>query len=142
MKITVQASGGTPIVLADGAFRAVGKSIGPAEFSLGGRRLVQEQQFLRAAAVSVLDRANLKTVIKFRVSREHASVQDAEYFLLSHYVDLPGSGTVTFAAKNSAGAEKRLKLAAAAIAVTDHSYSGCRTFHAYEISGGAMEAAT
>jgi len=130
------------VELANGAVRAQDQSAGPTDFRLNGRRLEQERQFTRATAVSMKDRGNLKTSISFGVTRLHASVEDAEYFVLSHYQSLPGEGDVVFTARSASGGVARLKLVNATIAITDHHYKGCRTWHSYQISGGAMEKGT
>lgn len=110
----------------------------PGDLRINGQRVEQDAQFLRAAQARVFDRQNVMTTITFSIAREHASEQDAEYFILTHYADLPGNGTALLIAEDSTGREKNLYLENAVLVVTDHRHMGVSSFHDYTLKGGIL----
>lgn len=125
-------------VLCDNANRGAATGSGPGDFRLNGSRLTDPADFVRASEGAEYDRGNARTRITFAVYREHASVQDAEYFCLTHYKALSGSGVALFIARSSTGATVQVTLAKAVLKVTDHEYTGATTTHRYEIAGGLV----
>jgi hypothetical protein len=128
------------IELAAGPIRASVRPGGPFDISINARRLVQEAQFIRAAQVTMFDRGNLKTTIRFSVRRQHATVQDSEYWLLTHTYAVQEAATAIFMAESTSGSRVELYLASAVLGVSDHLYKGVGTYHTYTIEGGKFTA--
>jgi hypothetical protein len=61
---------------------------------LNGQRVVQEEHFLRAAAMAFFTRGGRSQVLEFSVGREFASHAAAEAFLLTHFQSLPEQADV------------------------------------------------
>ncbi len=60
---------------------------------LNGKQVVQDAQFLRAAAAQPLARGNRVNLLQFTVTRQHASVAEAGAYALTAFSSLPGEGT-------------------------------------------------
>lgn len=110
----------------------------PRDLRINGARVVQDAQFLRASAGRSFDRSNLKTSVSFAISREHSSIQAAEAFILAHYCELPGSGTLELHAEATTGGVKQYYMTNAVLSVTGGSVNGVSTDHSYEITGGIL----
>ena len=106
---------------------------------VNGRRVVQENGRLRAAAMQHFDRGNLKHTITFEVSRIHPSLIAAEAFILDHPSQMPGSGTVTFIAQGPNNTLITRVLPQAVIPTVQCLYTGITTTHSYTIHGGAFQ---
>jgi hypothetical protein len=63
------------------------------DVALNGRQVVQDAQFLRSVAAEPLARGNQVNLLRFTVTRQHASVAEATAFVLTAFSSLPGSGT-------------------------------------------------
>jgi len=113
----------------------------PDGLQINGRRLGQEGNFLRAVQARMFDRGNVKMTVAFSVHRQHADILTAQYFVVKHAADLPGSGTVDISAESEAGAEAHLYLENALLTITGHQQRGVSTIHAYTIEGGLVTAA-
>lgn len=112
--------------------------VGVRDFKISNSRLVEPAQFLRAAATAFFDRKNLATTITFVVTRLHASVRDAEVFLLAHESEVPAGGLAAFTARSDDGQEVTRYLDAAIVEVTEAAYVGLSTRHLYTIKGGLL----
>lgn len=108
-------------------------------FRLEAERSVQEGRLLRAAAAAFFDRANARTRVSFEVTRSHASVREAEAFLLNHEQALPPTGLAVFTAVNDAGAATTRYLADAVLESVEGSGAGTGTRHRYVLRGGPLQ---
>lgn len=112
--------------------------VGVRDFKVSHERLMEQAQFLRAAASAFFDRKNQATTITFAVTRLHASVRDAEVFLLAHEAEVPAGGLVTFTARGDNGQEIARYLDAALVEVAESAYVGCSSTVIYRIKGGLL----
>lgn len=112
--------------------------VGVRDFKIGGGREVEAAQFLRAEAGTFFDRKNQATIITFSVTRLHASVRDAEVFLLAHGLEIPASGLAMFTARGDNGQEVSRYLADAVVEVAEAGYTGLSSRHFYSIKGGLL----
>jgi len=108
----------------------------PDNLRINGRLLAQESQFLRAVQVRMRARGNRKTVITFDIKRLHESIQEAQTFMLLHFVDVPNSGLITLSCVSDGGGEKDIYLANGVAEVVDYSHKGQTSFYTYQITGG------
>lgn len=112
--------------------------VGVRDFKIVSTRQVEAARFLRAAAGAFFDRKNQVTTVTFAVTRLHASVRDAEVFLLGHESEVPAVGLVTFTARAADGQEVSRYLDAALVEVAESAYVGLSTRHLYTIKGGLL----
>ncbi|PTY03092.1 hypothetical protein DB346_07515 [Verrucomicrobia bacterium LW23] len=110
---------------------------GPGGLQISGADQVQHAALLRATSMASFNRGNRQTALSFTVVRRHASLRDAEHFLLTHERDLPRSGLVTLTARSPGGAEVSVYLPAASVTPQSR-YAGLTTRHSYTIQGGAL----
>ena len=108
-------------------------------FRIEAERSVQENRLLRAATAQFQNRANYRTRVSFEVVRNHASVREAETFLLGHGQDLPATGLAVFTGVNDAGAATTRYLSNAVIESLDGSGAGTTTRHRYVLRGGQLQ---
>ena len=108
------------------------------DFRINNEDILDVEAFLRATEISVFNRGNRKTTVKFSVKRTHDSVEAAETFILEHSTDMPGHGLVTFVAVSATGSETSRYLQDASVEVAEASYTGSTTYHTYTIIGGRM----
>lgn len=129
-------------VLAEGPHRGNdGEPCGPTEIRLNDRIIPDEKNAIRAAARALFNRGNQATTIEFDVAREHASVQDAEVFFLTHPKTLTRNGTLTLESRSEYGAVASMVFEGCVIVTTAHRYTGVRTYHTYTCEGGVIEGA-
>jgi hypothetical protein len=131
MRITIKPAGGSPFELAGHGVTS------PIGLRINGAIVADVAEYLRASSVEVFDRGNLRTVISFSVTREHASVEAAQSYLVQHAVTVPRSGLVEIEYEQGRG---RAWLYGAVMPQANSSHSGCSTTVEYEIIGGAMSA--
>lgn len=81
--------------LCDGPTRAVDKSGGPADLSIGGRSQTQPVYPIRAPASTQIGRGNLVTTVSFRVTRLLSTVALAEMWAAAHPGAVVRTGTLT-----------------------------------------------
>ncbi len=112
--------------------------VGVRDFKINSTRVIEAVSFLRAAAGAFFDRKNQATIITFTVSRIHASIRDAEVFLLAHETELPVTGLVTFTAQGDDGQEINRYLADSVVEVAEASYTGVCSRITYSIKGGLL----
>lgn len=107
-----------------------------AELSVNGQQAVDEPAFFRALAATFYARGRASTAISFVVSREHASVRDAEVFLLMHWAELPKEGTVLFVCGTGDDTQSVSLAGAVLEAMPLGTYLGRSTRVAYTVRGG------
>lgn len=112
--------------------------VGVRDFKIVNDRLIEPAQFLRAEAGKFYDRKNRTTTVTFSVTRLHATLQDAELFLLTHESAMPRAGLVTFTARSDADEELSRYLADALVSVAEATYTGVASRHFYKITGGLL----
>jgi len=65
------------------------------DVTVNGRQLIQEAQFLRAAAAAFYGRANKRIQLAFSITRNFATIKLAEQWILGHHGDLANRSTLT-----------------------------------------------
>ncbi len=111
----------------------------PQNFSYTGERSEQVSRFLRGRQAVVRDRGNEYTQIAFTITRSHGTVQAAEYFCLTHRINLPTYGVLKLVTSDgSGGATKALTLNNALAKSIKTRYEGMLSFTDYTFSGGAV----
>ena len=103
-------------------------------FRLRQERAVQPTQYVRATYADTLPRENRRHVIRFEVTRIHASVGAAEAYILDHPDSLPSSGTLLI--QDNASSNSRWIEDAALGDVELVFYAGLTTRWAYTLYGG------
>lgn len=121
-----------------GVSRDLELTVGPQEFRKNNSLLVDPVDYVQGTEGGNFNRGNKRCRITFGGARQHASVQDAEYFVLRHDLDLPNEGTVVFTAINAAGAEISTWLEDAVMESNESWHTGATSFHRYVIVGGIM----
>lgn len=106
------------------------------EFKVNGQRLVQVREHLRAVNAKPTRRGNRKTTISWSATKEHASMHDAEAFLLEHEVSIPSAGTLVCIAEGSG--QSAYELSDAALQSHVGQRIGVATLHQYIFVGGAF----
>lgn len=104
-------------------------------FRKSGAIAIEEVELLRAAEIQVFHRGNERVNVTFSVTREHASAQASEVFILSHELDLPRQGRVEFEAESG---RAKVWLNDAVLTITNCSFTGCSTTFEYQIMGGVF----
>ncbi len=112
--------------------------LSPDSLRVNGKRVIQIAALLRADASVTFNRKNTVTTIGFSITREHASVREAEAFLIQHEAEIPSSGIVEFVCYDGDGGESSFYLETGFLEVTDATYIGCSTFHSYSLVGGRI----
>lgn len=129
MKITIEPATGRPFELAGHGHTS------PADLRINGELVAETAEYLRATVVDVFNRGNRRTSVTFSVTREHASVEAAQLYLLRHEVNVPRSGLVTFEAEQARGS---LWMYDAVLNTVSSSHVGATTLHSYSILGGEI----
>jgi hypothetical protein len=105
---------------------------------IGGKELVQSAQFLRASKGKSFARGNTSTDVSFQITREHATAQACEEFILEHHSSIPKTGNILFIAEGVT--QRRYKLSDACFEDVSHDQTGVSSIHTYRFSGGDFEA--
>lgn len=139
MRITITAStaNARPFELCkqDGGTRGVGSAVCQDGLSISEERGVEKIEALRATNAQFIDRGNASVSISFTVSREHASVEAAQGYMLFHASNVPHSGRVEFEEWQNRG---RAWIYGAVLTVGSSIQRGVSTEHQYTIQGGAF----
>jgi len=106
------------------------------DFKINGQRVVQVGEFLRAEDARPFGRGNRKTTISWAATKEHASMHDAESFLLEHEATIPSSGTLVCIAEGEG--QSSYELSDAQLQTHDCSRIGVTTLHKYLFIGGSF----
>jgi hypothetical protein len=105
---------------------------------LNGKQVVQDAQFLRAAAAQPMARGNAVNVLQFTVTRQHVSVAEAAAFMLTAFSSLPGSGTATVICGASGENLLTCSFAAVLAEMPKCSFAGTRTDTTFVLRGGLI----
>ena len=113
---------------------------GPIGLTHDGRLVVDEQEFLRATAVELFNRANRATVISFSRVWSFTDLGAAELFLLDHPASIPQQETCKFTTMSNAGALSYRYIARAMVGAYRGAVMGTAITFNYTIRGGALQA--
>ena len=105
---------------------------------LNGKQVVQDAQFLRAAAAQPMARGNAVNVLQFTVTRQHVSVAEAAAFMLTAFSSLPGSGTATVICGASGENLLTCSFVAVLAEMPKCSFTGTRTDTTFVLRGGLI----
>lgn len=94
---------------------------------------IQESAALGAASVVLVPRGNKKTTLIFLIERTHGSAEAAADFCVRHESQFPVQGLFTY--RTDSG---ELYLPGAVAVVTQYSFRGATTAHAYRVAGGSF----
>lgn len=108
----------------------------PDGWRINGRPVEQVAQYLRSTQVRVHQRGNVQTTISFRCAKEHADLQTAALYCLTHYIAMVLTGTAIFGFESDGGQVTNIYLANASCFVGEIYPAGVSTFATYQISGG------
>ncbi|PTY02567.1 hypothetical protein DB346_08445 [Verrucomicrobia bacterium LW23] len=111
---------------------------GPDQFDISGVDAEQMVQLIRGASTQFYDRENRQTTMSFTVSRLHASLMAAEFWLITHERDVPRRGLVTIRVRNPSGGQEASAYLAGAMLTPRSGYSGLTTLHTYQLRGGVF----
>jgi len=110
------------------------------DIKLNGRQIVQDAQFLRALAAQPLARGNQVNVLRFTVTRQHASVAEASASLLTAFSSLPTSGTATLICGAYGESPVTCEFAAVLEEMPESVFHGTRTDTTFVLRGGLITA--
>ena len=94
---------------------------------------LQEITAVGAASMVFRPRGNKKTTLTFTVDRTHESAEDAADFCVRHETQFPVQGLFTYRTDRG-----ELYLPGAVASVTQYSFRGASTTHAYRVVGGSF----
>jgi len=112
----------------------------PNNWRVNGSPVNQVAQYLRAAQARVHQRGNVQTTITFQCAKEHASLQAAILYCMTHYRSMILTGTALFVFESDGGATTNEYLANASCHVSEIYPVGLTTFATYNITGGKPQA--
>ena len=115
---------------------APGGRSSPESLELSARRLDEIAEYLRAAAVTPLERENLRHEFSFPVWREHATAAAAHLFMLDHPGAVCGVGLLSVEAEFSGAVARRWARASVRLARAEQ--EGVGTLHVYAVVCGAI----
>jgi len=107
---------------------------------LNGRQVVQDVQFLRAVAAQPLARGNQVNVLRFTVTRQHASVAAAGAFAVTAFSALPANGLATIVCGAYGESPLTCTFAAVLEEVPESVFHGTRSDTTYVLRGGLITA--
>lgn len=117
---------------------AAGELEGPSALRVGGAQVTQEAQFFRALAAAYYGRGNHTQSVSFTVVRAHNTVEDAEWFVLTHYAALPKEGDLVFVI-GTGESERAVMLEDAVLqSAPEIRHEGSTTFTTYNLAGGLL----
>ena len=105
---------------------------------LNGKQIVQDAQFLRAAAAEPLARGNAVNVLQFSVTRQHTTAADAAAYVLTAFSSLPASGTASIICGASGEILLTCTFSAVLEGVPKASFSGTRSDMTFVLRGGLI----
>lgn len=104
---------------------------------INGERAVQMAELLRAVSAQPLNRGQSRVTLSFRVTRLHATVDDARGFLYDHALALAAEAATTITFTRTVGEVDQVQtLNDALVRMEEGSRSGLTTYHLYTIIGG------
>lgn len=131
MIVTLSITGGGSVVISAGGRES------PANYRVGGKRVFQLAELLRAAAAIPLDRANVSTTISFDVTKEYSSVEAAEIAALDGPATYCKPGVMSFLASGGQTLARRLPCVVIGV---DAKQSGIVLFWTFTLVGGLVAA--
>lgn len=132
---TVRFTGENSTFVALGVGGAV-EARGPFGLRVNGGPMIETAQFLRASAVKLFNRGNNRYSAQFGVWRQHATIEQAEDYLITHPGELPTANGLVCEIELNAG--RKVYLSTPFIEIVDSSIRGLRTEHTYRLLGGAI----
>lgn len=127
------------IILVGSTALCAGVASNEYSFDMSGpvSRVLQESRPIGASAASMLDRANLSTVLTFKVAKQHATAAAAEDYICTHPpAALGASGAITF--QSEPGGTVRTLSGALLETAELIEHIGASTIWAYRIKGGVF----
>ena len=94
---------------------------------------VQEITAVGADSITLQLRGNKRTTLTFLVERTHGSAEEAADFCVRHEAPYPVQGLFTYRTDRG-----ELYLPGAVACVTQYSFLGATTTHAYRVTGGSF----
>ena len=125
--------------LCDGT-RSGGVGVTRLRFRVQGK--IQIAEIFRAEEVSTFDRGNRETMVTFQVTQTFATLEEADFFVLTQEDNIPSTGVVTFTATKRNGQKVVRYLAGGK--VQSHELVeqiGVTTRYQYTIVGGEIQQA-
>lgn len=134
---TVRFSGANSTFVALGLGGAV-EAKGPFGLRVNGGPMIETAQFLRASTVKLFNRGNSHYTAQFGVWRQHATIEQAEDYLITHPGELPTADGLVCEIELNGGS--KVYLTTPFIEISDSSIRGLRTEHTYRLLGGGIVA--
>lgn len=106
---------------------------GVSNVRMNGRRLVQQEDLLRAEEAFNAPRGNHRTTFSFTASRLHASVDEAQAFVTFHEADLPNQNDMVI---TTAGGLLVLTLKGACLVESAGHHMGMTSVYDYTFVAG------
>lgn len=103
-----------------------------------GSIALQEDSFIRAAAVEVTDRKNLKTTISFGTVRKFKTVAEAEAFALDYDRSFGRTGKLIMESLKPGGGVSRRYLKGAVVSPPGREVTGVSVKLDYTVTGGSI----
>lgn len=111
---------------------------GPEGLTVGGGPVIETVQFLRASSAKLFNRGNRTFTMSFGAWRQHASIEVAEDFALSHPGSVPTAAGMVCTITLNSGLVRYLTTPF--IRVDSIEPRGLRTLARYTLSGGQLQA--
>ena len=109
----------------------------PSNFRINGEQIEQPGQFLRAEAIKMFGRKNLKTNLSFDVKRLHDSIAIAQAFVLTHYSTLPrGEKLLDITYTSTDSSETHKYFADCTLSSVEGHHVGSTSFFTYKLAAG------
>lgn len=108
----------------------------PYDFSLHHTRQTQMATILRANSAKLYDRGNQIITIIFSVSKQHATVEAAQQYVIQHAIELNNLSSQLIIVEEPS--QKQFILSDAVISETTSSSTGITSTHFYKIIGGNL----
>lgn len=108
------------------------------DVQLNGKQMVQDAQFLRALAAQPLARGNQVNQLRFTVTRQHASVAEAEAYILTAFSFLPTSGLATIICGAYGESPLTCTFSAVLEEMPESVFHGTRTDTTFVLRGGLI----
>ena len=105
---------------------------------LNGMQVVQDAQFLRAAAAEPIARGNAVNVLQFTVTRQHVSVAEAAAYLMTAFSSLPTSGNASVICGASGESLLTCSFSAVLAEMPKCRFIGTRTDITFILRGGVI----
>lgn len=108
------------------------------DLRMNGQIVLQARQFLRAAATSYVDRANLATTISFGSSRLFATAAEAQLWSLDYDATARRTGTLVLVSQIAGGGVIYRYMQGAIVRPPERIVTGCTVQLRYTAEGGKI----